>query len=71
VKNEEVLQRVKEERNILLAITGKKSKFVGHILHTYCLIKPVLEGKIGGKVQGTARRGRMCTKLLDYHEEKR
>jgi hypothetical protein len=46
VKNEEVLPRVKEERNILHAIKRRKANWIGHILRRKCLLKHVLEGKI-------------------------
>jgi len=42
VKNE-VLQRVKEERNNLQTITRKKAKWIGHILRRNCLLKHVEE----------------------------
>jgi len=33
VKYEEVLQRVKEERNILHTMKRRKANWIGHILH--------------------------------------
>jgi hypothetical protein len=33
VKNEEVLHRMKEERNILYIIKRRMADFIGHILH--------------------------------------
>jgi inosine/xanthosine triphosphate pyrophosphatase family protein len=50
LKNEKVLQRVKEERNILHAIKCRKANYVGHILCRNCLIKHVVEGKIKGRI---------------------
>ena len=47
MRNEEVLQRVKEERNILQTIKRRKASWSGHILHWNCLLKHVTEGKIG------------------------
>jgi hypothetical protein len=38
-ENEEVLQRVKEERNILHAIKRRKANWVGHLLSMNSLIK--------------------------------
>jgi hypothetical protein len=46
VRNEKVLQRVKEERNILKTIKRKKADWIGHILHRNCLLKHVIDGKI-------------------------
>jgi hypothetical protein len=36
VKNEEVLHRVKEERNTLRTITRRKANWIGHILLKNC-----------------------------------
>jgi hypothetical protein len=46
VKNEEVLHRVKEERNILHTINRRKANWIGHILRRICVLKHVTEGKI-------------------------
>jgi len=45
VRNE-VLQRVKEERNILQTIERSNAKWISHILCKNCLRKHVIEGKI-------------------------
>jgi hypothetical protein len=42
----EVLKRVKEERNILQRIRRRKANWIGHILRRNCLLKRVIEGKI-------------------------
>jgi hypothetical protein len=47
VTNREVLHSVKEERTILCTIKGRKAKWIGHILRRNCLLKHVIEGKIG------------------------
>ena len=44
----EVLQRVKEERNILRAIKRRKSNWIDHILRTNCRLKHIIEGKVEG-----------------------
>jgi hypothetical protein len=49
VRNEEVLHRVKEERNILHTIIRRKANCVGHILRRNCLLKHVIEGKLEGR----------------------
>jgi hypothetical protein len=46
VKNEEVLHRVKEERNILHTIQRRKANWIGHILYRSCLLKHSVKGKI-------------------------
>jgi hypothetical protein len=45
VKNEEVLHRVKEERNALRTIKKRKANWIGHMLRRNCLLKHVIEGK--------------------------
>jgi hypothetical protein len=49
VKNEEVLLRVKEERNILHTVKRRKASRIGHILHRNCLLKHVIEGEREGR----------------------
>jgi len=46
VRNEEVLHRVKEQRNILHEIRKRKANWIGHILRRNCLLQWVIEGKI-------------------------
>jgi hypothetical protein len=64
VRNE-VLQRVKEERNILQTIKRGKAKWIDHILCSNCLLKHVLEGKLEGRMEVMGRQGRRRKKLLD------
>jgi hypothetical protein len=65
VRNEEVLFRVSEQRNILHEIRKRKANWIGHILHRNCLLKQVIEGKIKEQIEVTRRRGRRGKKLLD------
>jgi len=39
VRNEEVLLRVNEQRNVLHEITKRKANWTGHILRRNCLLK--------------------------------
>jgi hypothetical protein len=71
VRNEEVLLRVKEQRNILLEISKRKANWIGHILSRNCLLQQVIEGKIKGVIEVTGRRGRRRRKLLDDLKEMR
>jgi hypothetical protein len=71
LKNEEVLLRVNEERNILHEISKRKANWIGHILCRNCLLQWVIEGKIKGGIEVTGRRGRRCRKLLDDLKERR
>jgi len=46
VRNEDVLLRIKEQRNILHEIRKRKANWIGHILCRNCLLQQVIEGKI-------------------------
>jgi len=46
VRNEEVLHRVKKERNILQTVESSKTNWIGHILRRNCLLKHVFVGQI-------------------------
>jgi hypothetical protein len=51
VRNEEVLHRVKEQRNIVHTIKRRKANWIGHILRRNCLLKHVIEGKLEGRIE--------------------
>jgi hypothetical protein len=69
VRNEEVLLRVKEQRNILHEV--RKANWIGHILLRNCLLQRVIEGKTQGVIEVTGRQGGRRTKLLDDLKERR
>jgi hypothetical protein len=71
VRNEEVLLRVSEQRNILHEIRKRKAIWIGHILRRNCLLKEVIEGKIQGQKEVTRRRGRRRKQLLDDPGDRR
>ena len=71
VRNEEVLLRVNEQRNILHEIRKRKANWIGHILRRNCLLKQVIEGKIKGKMEVTRRRRRKRKKLLGNLKDRR
>ena len=48
VRNGGVLQRIKQERNILHTIKRRKANWIGHILRRNCILKHVTEGNIDG-----------------------
>jgi hypothetical protein len=56
VRNEEVLHRVKEVRNIVHTIKRRKANWIGHILRRNCLLKHVIEGKLEGRIEMKGRR---------------
>jgi hypothetical protein len=55
VRNEEVLLRVSEQRNIVHEIRKRKANWMSHILRRNCLLKEVIEGKIKGWIEVTRR----------------
>jgi hypothetical protein len=71
VRNEEVLLRVEEQRNILREISRRKANWIGHVLRRNCLLQRVIEGKIKGRIELTGKRGRRCRKLLYNLKERR
>jgi hypothetical protein len=72
VRNEEVLFRVKEQRNILhdILVSKWKANWIGHILRRNCLLQRVIEGKTKGGIEVTGRRERKHGKLLDDLKER-
>jgi hypothetical protein len=71
VRNEEVLLRVKKQRNIIHEISKWKANWIGHILHRNCLLWQVIEWKVKGWIEVTKRRGRRRRNLLGYLKERR
>jgi hypothetical protein len=71
VRNEEVLIRVQEQKNILHEISKRKANWIGQILRRTCLLQQIIEGKIKGGIEVTRRRGRRRRKLLDALKERR
>jgi hypothetical protein len=58
VRNEEVLLRVKEQRNILHEISKRKVNWIGYTLRRNCLLQRVFEGTLKGGIVVTKRRGK-------------
>jgi hypothetical protein len=61
VRNEEVLLRVNEQRNILHEIRKRKAIWIGHILRRNCLLKQVIEEKIKRERDGSDKKTRKKT----------
>jgi hypothetical protein len=66
-KNEEVLRRVKEDRNILHTIKRRKAKWICDILRRNCILRHAKEGK----TKGRGKRERRHKHLLDDLKETR
>ena len=58
MRNEEVLLRVKEQRNVLHEIRKRKVNWIGYILRRNCLLQRVIEGKVQGGIEVTGRQGK-------------
>jgi len=71
VRNEEVLPKVKGQRNILHEVSKRKANWIGHILRRNCLLPQVIEEKIKGVIDVIGRLGRRCRKLLDDLKERK
>ena len=71
MRNEKVLLRVKEQKNISHEISKRKANWNGHILRRNCLLQQVIEEKIKEGIEMTRKRGRRRRKLLDDLKERR
>jgi len=71
VTKDEVLLRVKEQRNIHPEIIKRKANCIGYILRRNCLLRRVIERKIKEGTVGSGRPGRRRRTLLDDLKEKR
>ena len=71
VRNEEVLLRDKEQRNILHEIRKREANWIGDILVRNSLLQRVIEGKIKGGIEVTRRRRRRRRKQLDDLKKRR
>jgi len=71
VRNEVMLQRVKEDRNVLHIINRRKDNYIGHMLCRNCLVKHDIGWKRDGRIGVTERRGRRSKQLLDGFKKKR
>jgi hypothetical protein len=61
-----VLQRAKEERNILLTTKRRKANWIGNILRRNCVIYSVIEGNMHrGKNRSDEKTERRRKRLLD------
>jgi len=69
-RNGEILHRDKDEKNILHTANGRKTTLISHILGRNCLLKYVIEGKIGARIEVTGRRERRRWQIVDEGKER-
>ena len=69
VRNEQVLEIVKEKTTLIDVIRSRKKKWIGfgHVLRGNGLLKETIEGRI----EGERPRGRRRVKMLDEMKEKK
>jgi len=70
VRNEEVLHRVKGERNTLYTAKRRKANWIGHVWRRNCRLKHVTEENIHGRIEVTRIRGRRRKRLVDDLKER-
>jgi hypothetical protein len=71
VRNEDVLLRVKEQRNVLYEIRKWKGSWICRVFRRNCILQRVTEGEMQGRIEVTGRRGRRRGKLLDSIKEEK
>ena len=65
-----MLQKVKEERNVVHTVNRREGNWIGHILCRNCLLKEVIERNVEGMIDVKERRGRRGKQPLnDLKEE--
>jgi hypothetical protein len=65
VRNNKVLHRANDDRNILHTIRRWKVNCIGHFLRKNSLLKHFIERKIKEKTEVVGKRGRRCKQLVD------
>ena len=70
-RNEEVLLKFKEQKNILHEISKRNGKWISIFLHRNCLLQRVIKGKIKAGIEVKGKRGRRRRKLLDDLKERK
>jgi hypothetical protein len=70
VKTKAVLQRIKEERNILRTIKRRKADCIGHSLRRNGVLKHIIQGKVERRIKGAGRWRRRREQLLGYLKER-
>jgi hypothetical protein len=71
VRNEEVLLRVNEQRNILHEIRKRKANWIGHNLRRNCLLQRVIEGKIQWGDRSDRKTRKKTYEAMDELKERR
>jgi hypothetical protein len=70
LRYKDVLQRFKEERNIMQTIKRKKANWIGNISRGSCILRHVIKGNIEKRVEMKRRQQRRLKQLLDDFKER-
>ena len=73
VRNEEVLERVRIDRELLNALRIRKKRWIGHVLRGNGMLKEIIQGRMEGKrTRGRPRFGMLSDLITSsYGEMKR
>jgi hypothetical protein len=71
VRNNKVLRRDKEDRNIIYKMNRRKANLTGHILCRNCILKHIVEEKIKDGIEVTGRRRKRSQQILNDLKETR
>ena len=71
VRNDKVLRRDKEDRNIIYKMNRRKANLIGHILCRNCILKHIIEEKIEDGIEVTGRRRKRSQQILNDLKETR
>ena len=55
ITNDEVLERVQENRQLINLIKERQAKWIGHVMRSDTLLKDILEGRTKGKAKWQAK----------------
>lgn len=68
IRNEEVLERLKKEREVLATVKKRKLEYFGHVMRgeKYEIIKLILQGQIEGRRNAGRRRHSWLKNLRDW-----
>lgn len=69
VTNEEVLNKIKEKRQLWKSIQSRRDKMIGHILRNRSLLKTIIEGDIQGQIGKRKLRKYMTQIMKDIDKE--
>ncbi|KAF0724219.1 LINE-1 reverse transcriptase [Aphis craccivora] len=64
VTNKEILDKIKEQRQIWKSIQSRRGKMIGHILRHQSLLKKIIEGDVEGHISRGRPRTEYMTQIM-------